>query len=76
MISVADDINICYKGKSKQCFMLHWNWSVVQTIPPGCVRPPISQLTVLVFPLMTKRAVLAGVTMYCPNCPKRTVVKG
>lgn len=31
--------------------------------------PPISQLTVLVLPLITNKAALAGVTMYWPNCP-------
>lgn len=42
---------------------------VVQTIALGCVTAPISQLTVRDLPFITKRASLAGVTIYCPKRP-------
>lgn len=37
----------------------------------GCRTPPISQLTVRALPFITNRALLAGVTMYCPNSPEK-----
>lgn len=44
---------------------------LAHTIPTGLRTPPISQLTVLLLPLITKRALFVKVTIYCPKSPAK-----
>lgn len=53
--------------------VVYCNCIVTQTIVRGWTIPPISQLTVLVWPLITKRASFAEVTIKWPNIPDATI---